>query len=101
MNIEALRKKLLAVARTHPPGDHVPFAFERRIMARLAETAPADAWTLWGRALWRAAVSCVAVMVLSGLWSVWPASGNGAAADFSQELETAVFVMADHVDDSW
>ena len=56
MNLDDLQKKLLAAARSHPPVDAVPYAFEKRIMARLgAARNVADGWTFWGRALWRAA----------------------------------------------
>ena len=33
MNLVELQKKLLAAARTDVPGDQVPYAFEKRIMA--------------------------------------------------------------------
>ena len=36
MNIAELQKKLLAAARANPPGDRVPYAFEKRVMALLA-----------------------------------------------------------------
>ena len=64
MNTEELKKKLLAAARANPPGDHVPLAFEKRILANLAAKPVADLAALWARALWRAAVPCVAVTVL-------------------------------------
>ena len=41
----------------------------KRIMARLAARPLADDWELWGRALWRAAAPCVAIMLLLGAWS--------------------------------
>ncbi len=100
MNLDALQKKLLAAARSHPPGEHVPYAFEKRIMARLVAATPFDAWTLWGRALWRAAVSCLAIMLLSSVWTVWSAWRSSASGDFSQDFESAVFAMADQIDES-
>ncbi len=100
MNLDALQKKLLAAARFHCPGEHVPYAFEKRIMARLTAVAPFDAWTLWGRALWRAAVSCLAIMLLSSAWTVWFAWRGNVNGDFSQDLESAVFAMADQIDES-
>ena len=61
MKIMELQKKLLGVARAHPPAEAVPYAFEKRIMARIAahvasQTAM-DAWTFWSRSLWRAAAT--------------------------------------------
>ena len=35
MNINLLQEKLIRAARHHPPSEHVPYAFEQRIMARL------------------------------------------------------------------
>ncbi len=100
MNLDALEKKLLAAARCHPPSEQVPYAFEQRIMARLRGATPLDAWTLWGQALWRAAVTCLVVMLLfSGLtmWSTQRSSSNG---DFSRDFEIAVFASADQIDES-
>lgn len=65
MNTESLRHKLIASARIHTPSDSVPYAFERRIMARLPGTTPVpDAWNLWGAALWRAVAPCLGITLL-------------------------------------
>lgn len=100
MNLAELQRKLLAAARAHPPGDAVPYAFEKRIMARLTGSAPADAWTLWSRALWRAAATCALLALLSGAWSWWSGTER-RASEFSQEFESAVFVMNDAADEAW
>ena len=71
MNTTELQKKLMAAARSTAPDDRVPYAFEKRIMALLTSAKPLDVWTLWGHALWRAAVSCVAVTLLTGAWMLW------------------------------
>ena len=55
MNLDGLYKKLIAVARASAPSDHVPHAFEKRIVALLTGRPVSDVWTLWSRALWRAA----------------------------------------------
>jgi len=86
MNIEKLQKKLLAVARQDAPSDRVPYAFEKRIMARLRQAPAADAWVYWGRMLWRATAPCVAVMVVLSVWTFYSASGNGSEVN----LEDAV-----------
>ena len=95
-NLSLLERKLMAAAQRHPPGDQVPYAFERRIMARLDGVAPPDSWAEWGRGFWRAAAACVMVTFLLGAWSFSPLnhpSGWGAALsasgseNFSQELD--------------
>ena len=101
MNFAELQSKLLAAARSNPPSDAVPYAFEKRIMARLMAKAPADVWTLWSRALWHAAGTCLVITLLLGGWSLWAGYQERSADEFSQQFETAVFVMADQVDESW
>lgn len=101
MKLTALERKLINAARGVVPSDHVPYAFEQRIMARLREAAPLDALSLWGRALWRAALPCLALTLLSGAWTWWQAGFSFNGADFSQELESAVLVMADTAFDAW
>jgi hypothetical protein len=88
----------MAAARNHPPSDRVPYAFEKRIMARLT-AAPLDLWGLWSQMLWRAAVSCVAIMLCCSAWIVWR-SNAFPGADFSQQFESAVFALVDQLDDS-
>lgn len=92
MNLEKLPTKLFAVARRNPPGDHVPYAFEKRIMARLAKPMM-DVWSWWGRALWRAAAACVLAMALLGGWSWQTTSADNT--DLSQEFEKTVFAALD------
>src|SRR4051812_50077247 len=99
MNLDNLQTKLLAAARAMPPDDRVPYAFEKRVMARLA-SGGVDLLGAWSTALWRAAISCVAIMLLSGAWSLWSIHAHGDA-DFSQEFETAVFASAGFVDEAW
>ena len=64
MNFLELQRKLIAAARSVPANDHVPYTFEKRIMARIAGKSPLDGWSIWGRALSRAAILCV-VFVLA------------------------------------
>ena len=98
MNLDNLQTKLIAAARATPPDDRVPYAFEKRVMARLLNRQ-VDSLGAWSTALWRAAVSCVAIVLLSGAWSLW-SSHQQSKADFSQEFETAVFASAGSVDDA-
>ena len=66
MKLEELNKKLIAAARLNAPDDRVPYAFEKRIMALIADRPMPDSLALWARALWRAAVPCVVTVVLLG-----------------------------------
>jgi hypothetical protein len=86
-----LHHKLIAAARRTSPDDRVPYAFEKRIMARLASGARVDSLAMWSHALWRAAVSCLAIMALSGVWTFWSAT-HQPEPDFAAELDSAVLV---------
>ena len=93
MNLAELERKLIAAARSRPVSEKVPYAFEQRIMAHVRERR-LDAWSLWARALWRAAGPCVGVMLVLAAWSFFsPASTP--ATDLSQEFENTVLVAVD------
>ena len=103
MNLEQLQQKLLATARANPPGDRVPYAFEKRILARLKKSPVVDLSELWARALWRAAVSCVALTLLLGVWS-FVRAGNNATTDkeeFSQHFEQTMLAAVDETEEVW
>ncbi|HEY3854371.1 MAG TPA: hypothetical protein VGO67_08275 [Verrucomicrobiae bacterium] len=91
MNENELRAKLIAAAKSNPPGDHAPYAFEKRVMNAIATRPVPDVWDLWAGPMWRAALSCVAVTVLCGVWSF--AAHRQAPSDdnFSQDFEAMVF----------
>ena len=98
MNLDNLQQKLIAVARSERPSDPVPYAFEKRVMARLAEVR-ADLLGAWSHALWRAAILCIAVMLLAGVWSFHSddaADGfvRDSTRDFAQEFESTLLVSA-------
>lgn len=95
MNLDELQAKLIAAARTQPPSDAVPYAFKRRITARLKCLAVGDFWALWGPALWRAVAPCVAVALLLAAWSLFSPSGRRAGGDVSQEFENTVLAATD------
>jgi hypothetical protein len=110
MNLEQLHKKLLAAARANPPTDRVPYAFEKRIMARIALTPAVDAWALWGRALWRAAAPCVVLAVALGAASFLrteqhPSPSNAATVetvDLSQHFENTLLAgVNDSAEETW
>jgi len=95
MNIAELQKKLLAAARANPPGDRVPYAFEKRVMALLVARAATDYLALWVRGLWRAAVSCVAIALLLGAWAFFNPTASIKADDLSQNFETTLLASVD------
>ena len=95
---QALHKKLMAAARANTPGDSVPYAFEKRVTALLAARgAVADRLTLWVRGLWQAAVSCVAVAALLGVWAFFNPSATNAD-DLSQNFENTLLASVDQND---
>jgi hypothetical protein len=101
MKIAALQKKLVAAARLAPVDDRVPYAFEKRVMARLAQRPATDWLALWGRGLWRAAAPCIAVTLAFSLWTFYSApriSGPDLAAT---DLETTVLAPLDGLGDTW
>lgn len=95
MNVDDLQRKLIAAARAHRPSEAVPYAFERRITARLKALGAVDHWALWARALWRAAAPCIAITLLLAAWSLFLSPRNGSSTDLSQEFENTVLAAAD------
>jgi hypothetical protein len=90
MDLVELQKRLVAAARANPPSDAVPYAFAKRIMARIGSLRREDPIELWGRALWRAAAPCLVIMLLLGAW-VWLSPGvRSSQGDLSQEFDNAV-----------
>jgi hypothetical protein len=98
MNGDELYRKMIAAARLNPPGDQVPYAFEKRIMARLARTRVVDGLALWGRALSRAAICCLAVAMVVGAWTV-VTPRHTAPTDLSQDFENALLAAVDQPDE--
>jgi len=99
MNLVELQKKLIAAARTDVPGDHVPYAFEKRVTALLRSRVAPDQLTLWVRGFWRAAVSCVAISLLLGAWAFFNSPVTATASnDLSQNFETTLLASVDQSD---
>ena len=92
MDLSTLQSKLIAAARQNPPSDAVPYAFEKRIMARIGQPV-ADAWSVWGMALWRAALACLAATLLLGTWSQFSAPSD--SEDLSQAVDNTVYAAVD------
>ena len=95
MNVELLQKRLIAAARSNPPGDGVPYAFEKRVMALLAARAVTANPVLWARGLWRAAVPCMAIALLLGVLAFFYPATNGNAVDLSQNFENTLLAAVD------
>jgi len=92
MNIELLQEKLLRAARAHAPSESVPYAFEKRVLARIQSVSIVDSLTLWVRALWRAAIPCCAIVVLLFAWGVASSSESAPTetSDLGSHLETTL-----------
>ena len=104
MNLGKLHETLVQAARTSPPSERVPFAFEQRILARLRATPLPEPGVLWARALWRSAALCFCIMVLLGAWVRLAPPRNPAPGDFSQELENTLLAASDQdqsADSAW
>ena len=96
MKLSHLQTKLLRAARRNSPGDAVPYAFEKRIMRRLAARQPESALAMWGAALWRGAIACVAITLLCGAWSFAAQKRQAeASTDFSQDFQATLFASMD------
>ncbi len=98
MNIAELQRKLLAAARANAPGDRVPYAFEKRVLALLASRARADRWVFWTRGLWQAAASCAAIALLLGAWVLFSSAASSNSTDLSQNFENTLLASVDQND---
>jgi len=96
MNLDRLHQTLIAAARTVPPDDRVPLAFEKRITARLASSPVLDLRALWGRGLWRAALSCTALALLSCALTMFLPANRGHSNDLSQDFENTLLASVDN-----
>ena len=102
MKLAQLERKLIAAARTKEPDDRVPYAFEKRVMARLQSPARSDELAWWGRALWFGASACMAVTLAVSAWTFsLDADDREQATSFSQGVEQSLFASADEPENSW
>jgi hypothetical protein len=98
MNLARLQQTLIAAARRQEPDERVPYAFEKRIMALIAERAAVSGRALWARGLWRAAVSCVVLAVLCGAVSFFTPAAGDNSKDLSQDFENTLLASVDQSD---
>jgi len=102
MNVSKLEKKLLAAARTLEVSETVPYAFSKRIMARISSAKRSDQWSWWAVALWRATAPCVAIMVVLSAWTYY--STHQGSSDLSQDFDNTVLAVVQQAqasDSSW
>jgi hypothetical protein len=100
MKLVELEKKLIAAARANPPSDHVPLAFEKRIMALIAAHPIYDRWAAWAKGLWYAAAPCVAVMLLLSAWAFFRPAQQNPSVDLAQQLDNTLLAAVDQNSDS-
>lgn len=101
MNLDQLEQKLLSAARHTPPDERVPYAFEQRIMTRLRGRAATDSWADWAAGLWRAAVPCLTVTAILGVWALGPGGLAGSDLSPDTDIETALYSVVDDTTESW
>ena len=101
MNLSELHRKLIAAARSEAPDTRVPYAFEKRILARLAGQTAVDSRGLWARALWRSALCCVAFMLVvgAGFHFLPPSNPENLSQAVEQTLLAAVDSGTDQAGD--
>jgi anti-sigma-K factor RskA len=98
MNLAELQQKLTAAARRQTPDERVPYAFEKRILALIAERSAVSGRILWARAFWRSAVSCVALAAVCGAVSFFTPAAADNSNDLSQDFENTLLASVDQPD---
>lgn len=87
-----------------PSDERVPYAFEKRILARLQETPALDPIALWAQALWRGVAPCLGVMAVALVMSfaAKEESAVGSTQTDIADFETAVYAPVQvAMGDSW
>lgn len=85
----------MAVAKASPPSDQVPYAFEKRIMARLTAPLKVDEWALCGRWLWRAVTPCMSLMAALGVWVLVTMQPETESQNLEQAIENTLLSSDD------
>jgi hypothetical protein len=97
MKLAELQQKLTAAARCRTPDERVPYAFEKRIIALVAERASSGR-ALWMRGALRAAVTCVAFALVCGAVSFFAPAAKDNNNDLSQDFENTLLASVDQSD---
>ena len=95
MNLAELQEKLLSAARALPLVEQVPYAFEKRVMARLGQKPPRDTLAVWNRTLWQATAPCVAVMLLVGACAFVSRPRDTTGETLAADLENSLYAPFD------
>ena len=99
MNLPELHKQLINAARQATRDEHVPYAFEKRITALINDRVAQRNQDFWVRGLWRAALSCIAIAVMCGAWTMFfPSRSHSTTDDFSQNFENTLLASVDQSD---
>jgi len=96
---DARLQKFVHLARSLPANEHVPYAFEKRIMAQLNRSPPQESLTVWSRLMWRAALACVTISIFAGAWARFEAPRVSAEL-LASDLEEAVLAPV-HEGEPW
>ena len=95
MNSENLARKLIEAARAERLSERVPYAFAKRVTARLSARPALDLSAVWARALWRAAVPCIAIPMLLGFWAASSAKSPAQDTSLAQEFEDTLLASVE------
>ncbi len=96
-------ERLIRAARKLPENEQAPYAFEKRIMAQLRDVKPVDNVAMWALGLWKAAVPCVAVMLLITTWATLSTSAeaNTSSESLASELQLTMTQPLEALEQSW
>lgn len=87
-------EELIKLARSIPSDERAPYAFEKRIMARLVENPAADPLSLWAQALWRGVAPCLGIMLMALVMSFATTRNASAPSSDAAQTEAADFETA-------
>jgi hypothetical protein len=99
-DLRQLQHKLLEAGRLDRPSDSVPYAFEKRVMARIRALPKLDDRALWNRVLWQAVAPSLAAVFLLGAIAYWD-SGHRSGSTLEADLEDTVLAPFDSLSESW
>jgi len=86
-------EEFVKLAREVPRDERVPYAFEKRVMAHLAQAPMPYVLGMWTHALWRAVVPCVGIMLIAAAISFTQVDDSNT--DLETELDNAVMTLPD------
>ena len=90
--------KFLSLARALPESARCPFAFEKRIMARLRGLQQQDKWKAWAPAMWKAALCGLSILAVVGAFARFSEQNSNEL--LASELETTVMASV-NTDETW